>query len=49
MSETIITQGMVETWVGRKLTGQEVLKLLRAVQHSSIPEAFETIISSWDE
>ena len=36
-------------WAGRPLTAEDIERRADAVQHSSIPEAIDTIVSSWDD
>jgi hypothetical protein len=39
----------LERWAGRKLTGAEIERLAACVPFSSIPEAIQTIVDSWEE
>ena len=48
-AQPLITDDQAAQWAGRPLTAEDIERLADAVQHSSIPEAIDTIVSSWDD
>jgi hypothetical protein len=45
----LITREQVESWAGRALSDDELERLSDAIPNSSIPDAVDTIVSSWDD
>jgi len=45
----MITRDQAEAWAGRRLSREELDRLAEALQHSSVPEAIGTIVSSWED
>ncbi|MFB1299594.1 hypothetical protein ACAG24_029235 [Mycobacterium sp. pW049] len=43
-----MTADQASSWAGRPLTADELDRLSEAIPHSSIPEAIDTIVASWD-
>ncbi len=43
-----ITREQLEAWAGRPLSDDEVARLDEAIPNSSIPEAVEAIVASFD-
>lgn len=44
----IITREQIEAWAGRSLTDDELDRLDECIPHSSIPDAIDTIVSSFE-
>ena len=44
----LITAEQATSWAGRDLTAEDLDRLAEAIPHSSIPDAIDTIIASWD-
>lgn len=45
----IISREQAEEWAGRKLSDEEVERLSDAIPFSSIPDAIDTIVNSWED
>jgi hypothetical protein len=45
----LITREQAESWAGRALSDDELERLSDAIPNSSIPDAVDTIVSSWDD
>jgi hypothetical protein len=46
-SRELITREQAEQWAGSRLTDAEYERLAKAIPHSSIPDAIDTIVTSW--
>lgn len=45
----LITREQAESWAGRALSDDELERLSDAIPNSSIPDAVDTIVSSWED
>jgi hypothetical protein len=45
----VLTRHQLQAWAGRSLTAWDIERLDECIPNSSIPEAIETIVSSWPD
>lgn len=45
----LLTRNQIEAWASRPLSDEDVARLGNAIPLSSIPDAVDTIVSSWDD